>query len=178
MALGYPKYFRMESKLPVSLRRMPQTKTRIPPVRACLAGLVAGVVATVVQLLCWWAGGLSPVDMLLRDSRLAAAIVLGPQVLPPPIGTDLRILAVASAIHVLLSAAYGMVQAPLAARAAGWAALPAGALFGALLFWLNMYGFTRVFPWFVASRDWATLVAHLAFGISALWLSQRWRVTR
>jgi hypothetical protein len=29
-----------------------------------------------------------------------------------------------------------------------------------------MYGFTAVFPWFEAARDWITLVTHIVFGIT------------
>ena len=37
------------------------------------------------------------------------------------------------------------------------AALLAGGVLGAALFVVNMYGFTALFPWFVASRDGITL---------------------
>lgn len=139
-----------------------------------LAGLAAGIIATPVQLLGWWFDGSPPWQFLLRDTRLAAAILLGPGVLPPPLDLSLSILIAAGAVHFLLSGVFGLVQAPLA-RLPTPAALAAGTLAGALLFVVNMYGFTEIFPWFVASRDRATLVAHLAFGLSAAWLTRRWR---
>lgn len=139
-----------------------------------MAGIVGGIAATPVQLLGWWLDGASPWQLLLRDTRLAAAILLGPDVLPPPLHLTLPILAAAGAIHFLLSAIYGVIQSPVA-RMPMPAALLAGASFGALLFGMNMYGFTYVFPWFVASRDWATFAAHLAFGLTAAWLTRRWR---
>jgi hypothetical protein len=29
-----------------------------------------------------------------------------------------------------------------------------------------MYGFTTVFPWFEATRDWITIVTHMVFGVA------------
>ena len=45
-------------------------------------------------------------------------------------------------------------------------ALLAGLVFGAVLYVINMYGMTAIFPWFSAVRDWITIVAHLVFGTS------------
>lgn len=140
---------------------------------AAAAGLAAGVIATAVQLLWWWLAGDMVLHLLRRDTRLAAAILLGPRVLPPPYDLELLILAAAGTMHFLLSAIYGLIQAPLS-RLPYRLAIPTGTLFGALLFFINMYGFTSVFPWFTASRDGATFVAHLAFGASAAWLTRRW----
>ncbi|HEY8609127.1 MAG TPA: sodium:proline symporter [Noviherbaspirillum sp.] len=140
---------------------------------AILAGIGAGIIATPVQMLCWWISGYSVTALLLRDTRLAAAIVLGPQVLPPPVDPDFAITVAAGAVHFLLSAAYGIAQGALAIRFHKRRALVAGAVFGLLLFAVNMYGFTVLFPWFSASRDWATVMAHLAFGVSAAALYAR-----
>ncbi|GIZ51412.1 sodium:proline symporter [Noviherbaspirillum aridicola] len=165
----------MESKeqqsTPDSAASAPQPRLLRLPARALLAGVAAGIIATPVQLLCWWLDGSPVLQLLLRDTRLAAAILLGPGVLPPPLDLDLAILTAAGAIHFLLSAVYGLVMMPLA-RLPSWAAAPAGAVAGAALFGINMYGFTSIFPWFAASRDWATFVAHLAFGVSAVWLTR------
>ncbi|WP_198009378.1 hypothetical protein [Nitrosomonas sp. Is79A3] len=42
-----------------------------------------------------------------------------------------------------------------------------GGLYGLGIFTINMYGFVIIFPWFVETRDWITVIAHLAFGVSA-----------
>ena len=55
----------------------------------------------------------------------------------------------------------------LAARRGASASTSGGGLFGVALYALNMYGFTAIFPWFAASRDGITLVAHIAFGVVA-----------
>ena len=42
-----------------------------------------------------------------------------------------------------------------------------GSLYGLGLFVINMYGFVIIFPWFVETRDWITVTAHVVFGVSA-----------
>ncbi len=76
---------------------------------AALAGIVAGVVATVFQVGCWWLAGEPAVALLFRDARLTAAIVMGPRVLPPPSTFDASIFVVATLVHFALSIAYGLV---------------------------------------------------------------------
>ena len=39
-----------------------------------------------------------------------------------------------------------------------------GVGFGLVLYAVNFYGFTYMFPWFAEARHWATIVAHMAFG--------------
>ena len=48
------------------------------------AGIVAGVLATLVQVLLWLVFTDDFMALLLRDARLTAALVLGQKVLPPP----------------------------------------------------------------------------------------------
>jgi uncharacterized protein YndB with AHSA1/START domain len=131
-----------------------------------IAGVVGGTVATAVQLALWWSASYPPLGMLLRDARLAAAIILGNSVLPPPASFDWAVMLAASALHLVLSIAYGLLLAPLAACLKRWVALLAGTAFGLLIYAVNMYGFTLLFPWFEASRDWITAVAHATFGAS------------
>lgn len=142
---------------------------------AILAGMGAGVIATAVQLGLWWTASLPVVEMLLRDSRLAAAIVMGRSVLPPPLSFAWDVIVIATLIHFVLSAAYGCALATLISHLPRFRSLLAGAIFGLGLFALNMYVFTLLFPWFSASRDWITAVAHAAFGISAAVLYKRWQ---
>jgi hypothetical protein len=47
------------------------------------------------------------------------------------------------------------------------AAMLAGAVFGLLLYLLNFYIISALFPWFADMRSWATLIAHLIFGMAA-----------
>ena len=137
-----------------------------------LAGVWGGTVATLLQLLAWWAGGQAAFDLLLRDTRAAAALLLGTGVLSATGGWDVAVLAAATTVHLFLCAAYGWLLGALLVRHRRLPPLPTGLAFGALLFAVNMYGFTAVFPWFAANRDWATFLAHLGFGIET---ARAWR---
>lgn len=133
---------------------------------AVVAGLVASVASTLAQIALWFALTDALPAVLWRDTRLAAAIVLGRDVLgsSPP---DASIAIVATVVHVALSLVYGLALAAVIDRLGAAASLVAGIAFGAIVYAVNMYGFTAVFPWFVAARDAITAVAHLAFGASA-----------
>lgn len=139
---------------------------RIDVVAAVYAGIAAGIAATIVQVVLWAAFTDAWPILLFRDSRFAAAIVMGPAVLPPPAGFDWRIVAVATLVHFTLAIGYGLVLAALIAGRRPPAALVTGAAFGLILYAINMFGFTVIFPWFAAARDWITAAAHTAFGIA------------
>lgn|SRR5574340_58781 len=138
-------------------------------------GIFAGSVSTLAQIVLWllftdaWPG------ILYRDARLAAAIVRGPAALGASAGFDLSVMTLASAVHAVLSVLY----AALFCRIACAVSRPVlgGTLLGAALYVINMYGFTAVFPWFAAARDWITLSAHVVFGVACTfgcaWLRRR-----
>lgn len=134
---------------------------------AVCAGIVAGVLSTVVQISLWSVFSDALPTLLFRDARLAAAIVMGRGVLPPPASFDWSVILVATLIHVALSIAYGLILSWVISGLGAPLSLLAGAMFGLFVYVINMYGFTTVFPWFEAARDWITVVAHLAFGIVA-----------
>ena len=138
---------------------------------AVLAGIAAGVVATVFQISLWWVAAEPLPAIFFRDARFTAAIVMGSQVLPPPATFDGMIVLVATLVHFALSIAYGLILSTMISRRGASYGLMrsvlAGAAFGLLLYAVNMYGFTFVFPWFGATRDWITAATHAAFGIVA-----------
>ena len=134
---------------------------------AVWAGMAAGVLATIVQIVLWSVFTDALPTLLFRDARFAAAIVLGRGVLPPPASFDGPVMLVATVVHFTLSIAYGLILAPFIARLRTAASLLAGAVFGFLLYLVNMYGFTVVFPWFRDSRDGIAIVAHVTFGLVA-----------
>lgn len=138
----------------------------LPPL-AALAGVVAGTFATVIELLLWWLGHVPLPDTLFRDARLTAAIVLGASVLEPAATFEWRVMFVASVVHFALSIVYGLVLAVAVAPLRIRPSIVAGALYGLLLYAINMYGFTLVFPWFTATRDAITVAAHVVFGATA-----------
>lgn len=134
---------------------------------AVAAGVAAGVVSTVAQVALWLLFTDAWPEILFRDARLAAAIVLGPEVLPPPASFDVAVMVVATVVHFALSVAYALLLAAALPSFGPAASLLGGAAFGLALFAVNMYGFTVVFPWFVAARDWITVAAHVVFGVTA-----------
>ena len=134
---------------------------------AVCAGILAGVVSTLAQVLLWAAFTDAFPSALFRDSRLAAAILMGRDVLPPPASFDLTITLIAACVHFALSIFYGVMIAIMISRAMMGIAVVIGAGFGASLYVVNLYGFTAIFPWFAEVRDWITLVAHVVFGVTA-----------
>jgi hypothetical protein len=143
-----------------------QESGRIDPVIVLIAGLGAGVVATVAQFVLWWLVELPLLETFFRDVRLTAALVMGTSVLPPPSALQWEILLVATLIHFALSVTYALILAYLLGRLRTAPTLFAGALYGLVIYVLNLYGLTLLFPWFTISRDWVTLLAHLAFGVA------------
>jgi len=57
---------------------------RIDPAMALVAGIGAGVIATLAQLALWWLADMPLPETLFRDARLTAALAMGTDVLPPP----------------------------------------------------------------------------------------------
>ena len=132
---------------------------------ASAAGIVAGVVATAVQIIFWWGFTESLPEIFFRDARLTAAILLGQAVLPPPATLDWKVMLVAGSIHILLSVMYGMILACMISRLP-LPALLVGCAFGLILYAVNMHVMTYFYPWFSAARDWITVSAHVVFGAS------------
>lgn len=115
----------------------------------------------------WWIFANALPTLLFRDARFTTAIVMGSTVLPPPASFDGRIILVATFMHFALSIIYSLSVSWVIARLRAAPSLLVGAIFGLAVYGVNMYGFTTVFPWFEAARDWITVAAHLVFGIAA-----------
>ena len=133
---------------------------------AVRAGIVAGVIATGVQIVLWWAFLDALPWILYRDARLTAAILMGQEVLPPPSTFDWKVIIVATFIHFVISIAYSLILACLISRLGIALSLLAGSIYGLILYGINMYGVTLVLPWFSEVRDWITILTHVVFGIS------------
>ena len=144
------------------LKRLPINWTA-----ALYAGIAAGIIATMAQIILWWTFSGSLPGIMFRDARLAAAIILGPEILPMQVAFDWPAMIVATMIHFSLSVIYSMILAAFIVRRDLAVSIFVGVEFGFILFGVNMYGFTLIFPWFEEARDWVTLVAHVVFGIVA-----------
>ena len=134
---------------------------------ALYAGIAAGIIATMAQIILWWGFSTSLSGIMFRDARLAAAIILGQEILPMQVAFDWAAMIVATLVHFTLSVIYSMILAAFIVRRSLAVSIIIGIEFGFVLFGVNMYGFTMIFPWFAEARDWITLVAHVVFGIVA-----------
>ena len=143
------------------------------PRAAINAGIISGIIATIVQVALWWLFQEPLPEILYRDARLTAAILMGPDVLPPPASLSWKVMIVATFIHFLISIGYSMILARLIFRPDTLFSLLLGAIFGGGVYGINMYGFTVIFPWFSMARDWITFFTHIAFGVS-LAASYKW----
>ncbi|MDE2599086.1 MAG: sodium:proline symporter [Rhodocyclaceae bacterium] len=135
-----------------------------------LSGVFAGTVATLAQLLLWWLTAVPLPDVLYRDTRLTAAILLPRSILAPESlfqAPGMLALLTATAIHFTLSMLYSAIFFYLTeySKAAGRRPLMAGLVFGLALYGVNMYGFTLLMPWFGLVRDCITIAAHAVFGL-------------
>jgi hypothetical protein len=140
-----------------------------------LASIAAGTLSTLVQVVLWLLFTDAWPAILFRDARLAAAIVMGASVLPPPASFDPAVMLVATVVHFALSVVYTALVAWLVGRHPPGHAMALGAGFGLALYAVNMHGFTLVYPWFAQARDWITVVAHVVFGVVAAvaWVKAR-----
>ena len=131
---------------------------------AIKAGIIAGIVFVMLEMvLAATVGGGSA----WGPPRMIAAIAMGKGVLPPPATFDLTILMVAMAIHFVVAIILAIVFA-LIADAARWSLMTsaiAGLVFGILIYSVNFYGMTAVFPWFAMARGMIAIFAHTMFGL-------------
>lgn len=81
-----------------------------------IAGISAGAIATVAQLVLWLLAEMPLPETLFQDARLTAALVMVTGVLPPPSTSQWDILLVAMLIYFSLSVAYALIPALLASH--------------------------------------------------------------
>jgi hypothetical protein len=131
---------------------------------AIWAALIAGLVFLLVEmLLVWLVMGMSP----WAPPRMMAAMVLGPDILPPPADFSLMAVMTAMVIHFPLSIVYGLILGWAVHRLEMGAALLAGAAFGLIaVYAVNFYLIAPMaFPWFVEAQNWISVLAHVIFGV-------------
>ncbi len=140
---------------------------RMPHWRAATwAGLIGGLAFVASQLiLVSLVAGESPWGPV----RMVGAILLGREVLPPPATYELGATVAAAVVHFGLSVIYAWILALLIFRYETGKAIGIGVFFGLALYAINFFIFSNVFPWFVMSRTWITVVSHIAYGGIAAW---------
>lgn len=134
------------------------------------AGLVAGAVATAAQVALWALAGDDVWRLLVEDTARAARILLGISVVHAPWWA---ILYAASLVHVAVSVGYGVLFATAAARYPDVLGPATGAIYGALVYAVDLHAFAVIWPWFEGSRGTSAMGAHLAFGVT-LAITLRW----
>ncbi len=134
---------------------------------AIIAGIIAGAIFMILEMiLVPLVGGGSP----WGPPRMIAAIGMGKEVLPPPGDFALMPVMVAMVIHFILSIIFAVILAFIIQRFSLGLAILIGAIFGLLLYFVNFYGFTAVFPWFAMARNAVSIFSHIVFGAAAAWI--------
>jgi len=138
---------------------------------AIWAGVIAGAVFMMLEMIM--------VPLFMPDGspwappRMIAAIVMGQDVLPPPATFAVAPLMAAMVLHFILSIIYAIILAFIVNRFGLGIAVIIGLVFGLILYLVNFYGFTAVFPWFAMARNWISIFSHLMFGAIAA-LAYKW----
>lgn len=132
---------------------------------AALSGIIAGAAFLLLALVL--------VPVILGGSpwglpRMIAAIVLGNGVLTPET-FEIGIILTAVIFHFFLSVVYAIIFTLVFGRLQLGPALLAGLGAGLVLYLVNFYGFTALFPWFATARNWVVIVDHLVFGVVTAW---------
>jgi hypothetical protein len=149
-----------------SMRHEPtRAAPRIHTSAALWAAMIAGAVFMMLEMI------MVPVFMggsPWGPPRMIAAIGMGKGVLPPPATFDGGIMMVAMLIHfglsVILAFLFAYIFVFIArGRTVGMATM-IGAAFGLVVYVVNFYGMTVVFPWFAMARGWIGIFAHVMYG--------------
>ncbi len=136
---------------------------------AIAAGFAAGAVLMVLDLL--WSTAFDPKGPW-RTSHMIAPIFLGADTVRSS-GFDFSvgIVALALATHYALGIVFGLILAaimvPLRLDFTAGRALVTGAVFGLVLYAVNFHLMTKWFPWLADLRGWASICAHVVFGMVA-----------
>jgi hypothetical protein len=128
---------------------------------ALWAGLIAGTAFLLLNLL------LTP--MAIGGNawvliRLEASILLGPDILAPPVTPDGGALVAALVTHYALSVAFAFLVTYVLHRWGLVVGILGGAAMGLALYAINFYSLTYFFPQFFAMRSWALVLSHVLFG--------------
>jgi hypothetical protein len=133
------------------------------------SGLVAGIIFMMLEMVMVMAFlGNSP----WGPPRMIAAMVLGRDVLPPPATFSFAVMMVAMMIHFMLSWVYAFFFAWVFGGIKVATAIMIGAALGFVIYLVNFYGFTAIWPWFADARNWVSIFAHVMFGITLAWTYQ------
>ncbi|MFW5781129.1 MAG: hypothetical protein ACOCXD_01025 [Bacteroidota bacterium] len=134
------------------------------------AAIWSGIIAALVMLLLEMI--MNPLflgNSMWGPSRMIGAILIGSEVLPPPATFDFGVLMAAAAVHFPLSIVFALIIGYLIRKVSVGMAIGIGAGIGLVLYLINFYGFTALFPWFANARNWVQIVIHILFGVAVAW---------
>jgi len=131
---------------------------------AIVAGIVGG---TVFLLLTLFFAAFSWHISAWAVLRYLASILLGARVLPPPDGFDFVVLVAALVVNYALAIFYAIVLAFIIHRWGLLVGVIGGALFGAAIYFINLYTLTIFYPWFFSLNSAALLFSFVVFGAVA-----------
>jgi len=132
------------------------------------AAIIAGIVfMTLEMVLVATVGGGSA----WGPPRMIAAMVMGEGVLPPPATFEMAPMLVAMLVHLTISVVFAAILGwIISSRSLGLGmSLLVGTLFGLLIYLVNFYVFTAVWPWFAMARGMISVFAHAAYGLTLGW---------
>ncbi|MDX9850103.1 MAG: hypothetical protein RBT01_06350 [Anaerolineaceae bacterium] len=127
------------------------------------SGLISGVAMLLLSIILPW--------IILGDplfiTRLMASILLGPQVMPLQSGLVPGIYVVALITHFSLSFFYAALIVLIFHRWGMLVAFVGGGIFGLIIYVINYFSFSIVFPWLRPYGNWMLLAANILFGALA-----------
>lgn len=148
-------------------RMLADVRARRPDGRSVVASaIVAGTVFMAVEML---GRELARGTTAFTTPVRIASLLLGEDVArssEAPAG----LFVLALALHAMLSLVYASVVCLAVRRLPIGLALLGGALFGAMIYVVNHYALTPLFPAFAAARGGIAIAAHVAFGVTAVWV--------
>lgn len=100
--------------------------------------------------------------------RLLAAFLAGPVTLTAPRSGDAGLIVPALGIHAAFSLAFGWVFCRMEDTLPFWRAIIFSLALGFGIYMFNFHVMTYVFPWWATVRGWATILAHLLFGVTTV----------
>ncbi len=130
-------------------------------VSAVAAGAVAGIAFIVMQAVL---GSVISGESVWAPFHRIAAMVLGTVGLEDMDAFDSSVVVMALAVHLGLASLYGVILSYLIVEFSRGNAPWLGAVAGVLIYVVNFYGFTGLFPWMVEMRGPLTLFSHVVFG--------------
>lgn len=127
---------------------------------ALIAGFTGGLISFSANLiLSAWL-----LDSPWLFSRIIASILMGEQVLPPPVNFTWQILATSLFIHLLLSVVFSGLIAIVVHQWGILVSFLGGAMMGLAFYTIVFYTFSILFPWFYTFRSWIFLVMYILYG--------------